>query len=78
MRIGRASDVNPVSIPNVIARKRAQPVPAPVFSEGIARPRKESEKTPQSQSPNGDEYAVTVQSDDPVRRVVISVKFVNA
>jgi hypothetical protein len=68
LRIGRASDVNPVCVPNVIARKHEGPVPTPVFSEGISRPRN---RRPKLQSPapaeNGDEYAVSVQSDDPVR-----------
>jgi actin-related protein 8 len=67
LRIGKASDVNPVSVPNVIARKHKETVPEPIFSEGIYRPRNKKPK-PQSPAPveNGDEYAVTADSDDPV------------
>lgn len=68
LRIGKASDVNPVAVPNVIARRHKTPVPVPVFPEGVSRP---LSRTPKAQSPapteDGDEYAVTVQSDDPVR-----------
>jgi len=67
LRIGKASDVNPVSVPNVIARKHKETVPEPIFSEGIYRPRNKKPK-PHSLAPveNGDEYAVTADSDDPV------------
>ncbi|KIM90506.1 hypothetical protein PILCRDRAFT_812253 [Piloderma croceum F 1598] len=66
LRIGKASDVNPVSVPNVIARKSKETVPEPIFSEGICRPRNKKQK-PHSSAPveNGDEYAVTADSDDP-------------
>ncbi|KAG5636677.1 hypothetical protein H0H81_007207 [Sphagnurus paluster] len=37
--IGRASDVTPIIIPNVVARKCKPPVPAPTRVEGISRPR---------------------------------------
>ncbi|KAG2355694.1 hypothetical protein BDR07DRAFT_1425340 [Suillus spraguei] len=66
LRIGKASDVTPVSIPNVIARKHKPPVPVPTYVEGISRPRKG--QVPQlsaSASPDGDEYAVDITSDDP-------------
>ncbi|PBK72447.1 actin-related protein [Armillaria solidipes] len=39
LRVGRASDVTPIAVPNVIAR-RTTLTPAPVFVEGISRPRK--------------------------------------
>ncbi|KAG9103247.1 actin-like protein arp8 [Ceratobasidium sp. 370] len=45
LKIGMASDVFPVSIPNVIARKqRIQPVPPPVFYNAIIKPASETEK----------------------------------
>ncbi|KAF8074975.1 hypothetical protein FPV67DRAFT_1575252 [Lyophyllum atratum] len=37
--LGRASDVTPISIPNVVARKYNVPVPAPTRVDGISRPR---------------------------------------
>ena len=68
LRIGRASDVNPITVPNVIARRHNMPVPAPVFLEGVSRPRNRKPRPPAPTPPeNGDEYAVTIQSDDPVR-----------
>jgi len=68
LRIGKASDVNPACVPNVIARKQKEPVPLPIFPEGIYRPRNRQPKSLSLASvENGDEYAVTAQSDDPVR-----------
>ena len=68
LRIGKASDVNPVSVPNIIARREKVPVPEPVFPEGISRPRNRKPKPPSpAPAENEDEYAVAVQSDDPVR-----------
>ena len=58
--------MNPVTIPNVIARKAKTPVPPPIFVEGISRPRKGRPKMTASLS-SSDEYAVTPASDDPVR-----------
>ncbi|EGN96670.1 hypothetical protein SERLA73DRAFT_111324 [Serpula lacrymans var. lacrymans S7.3] len=66
LRVGKASDVNPISVPNVIARKHQPPTPTPSFVEGILRPRKgRSNLQNSTQSQNGDEYAVNVSSDDP-------------
>jgi hypothetical protein len=69
LRIGKASDVTPLSVPNVIARKHKPPIPEPTFVESITRPRKGRDvhsSTPHP--PNGDEYAVSPPSDDdPVR-----------
>jgi actin-related protein 8 len=42
-----------------------QPVPAPTYVEGIARPRK-GRNSGQSSSQQEDEYQVTLTSDDPV------------
>ncbi|QRW03261.1 actin [Ceratobasidium sp. AG-Ba] len=56
LKIGKASDVFPVSIPNVIARKqRTHPVPRPIFHSGIIKPRDESEKP--------DEYEISADTD---------------
>ena len=68
LRIGRASDVNPIVVSNVIARRQKARVPVPVFLEGISRPRNRRPK-PQTPTPveNGDEYAVADHYDDPVR-----------
>lgn len=66
IRIGRACDVNPITIPNIIARKQKLPVPEPTYVQGIARPRTKS-KTPTAPATNGtDEYSVAPVSDDPV------------
>ena len=67
LRIGRASDVTPLTIPNVIARKHTPPIPDPVYVEGISRPREDRKRsTPSTTASSGDEYAVNVASDDPV------------
>lgn len=74
LRIGKASEVTPVSLPNVIARKHKPPVPEPTFVEGIMRAR--SRTTPPSstpQPPNGDEYAVAPASDDPFEEKLASI-----
>jgi actin-related protein 8 len=67
LRIGKACDVNPVTIPNVIARKQKSPVPKPTYIEGVARPNTIRSKTQASSStsPDADEYSVSVASDDP-------------
>jgi actin-related protein 8 len=73
LRIGKASDVNPASIPNVVARKTTVPIPEPIFVEGISRPRK-GRLTPQpSQVQVADEYAVSVASDDPFDAKVAAI-----
>ncbi|KAI6094362.1 hypothetical protein EDD16DRAFT_1686093 [Pisolithus croceorrhizus] len=74
LRIGKASEVTPVSLPNVIARKHKLPIPEPTFVEGIMRPR--SRTTPPSstpQPPSGDEYAVAPASDDPFEEKLASI-----
>lgn len=66
-RIGKASDVTPLSIPSVIARKHKPPVPPATFVRGISRPRKDRERGCVSTvNLPGDEYAVNPASDDPV------------
>ncbi|KAG1770743.1 hypothetical protein EDD22DRAFT_977106 [Suillus occidentalis] len=66
LRIGRASDVTPASIPNVIARKHKPPAPVPTYVEGISRPRKgQAPQLAVSANSDGDEYAVDIASDDP-------------
>lgn len=65
LRIGRASEVAPVVIPHVIARKHKPPVPPPTFVPCISRPQKGKEKLLPS-TKKGDEYSVENPSDDPV------------
>ncbi|KAI0330934.1 actin-like ATPase domain-containing protein [Cubamyces sp. BRFM 1775] len=74
LRIGRASDVTPLTIPNVIARKHTPPIPDPVYVEGISRPREDRKRsTPSTTAPSGDEYAVNVASDDPFDAKVAAI-----
>ncbi|OAX43971.1 actin-related protein [Rhizopogon vinicolor AM-OR11-026] len=73
LRIGRASDVNPASIPNVIARKHKPPTPLPTYVEGISRPRKGQSPQLSSAGSNGDEYAVNITSDDPFDAKIASI-----
>lgn len=64
LRIGKASDVTPIAVPNVIARKYKGTILEPEYIENIARPRK-GLNVPSADS-NGDEYEVTPPTDDPV------------
>ncbi|KAF8141563.1 hypothetical protein EV363DRAFT_1308450 [Boletus edulis] len=63
LRIGKASDVTPITVANVIARKCNGPVPEPEYIENVARPRK-GRNLPSANS-DGDEYEVASPSDDP-------------
>ena len=65
LRIGRASEVAPVVVPHVIARRHNPPVPPPTFVLCVARPRKGKDKSLPS-AKKGDEYSVEHTSDDPV------------
>ncbi|KAI9464248.1 hypothetical protein HD554DRAFT_1286387 [Boletus coccyginus] len=71
LRIGKASDVTPIAIPNVIARKHKGSIPEPEYIENIARPRK-GRNIPSANS-NGDEYEVTPPSDDPFEVKLASI-----
>ncbi|KAJ7446742.1 hypothetical protein FB451DRAFT_1291356 [Mycena latifolia] len=81
LRLGKASDVFPVTVPNVVARKVNPPsdAPPPKFVEAIYRPRK-GNTVPQEEesSENNDEYAVNITSDDPfdekIAEVTISLR----
>lgn len=64
LRVGRASDVTPVTVPNVIARKTTN-APKPTFVKGISRPRKGHARALSPPSTSNDEYAVARGSDDP-------------
>ncbi|KAH9967476.1 actin-related protein [Russula dissimulans] len=64
LRVGRASDVTPVTVPNVIARKTIN-APAPTFLKGITRSRNRRERALPQPPASNDEYAVTRGSDDP-------------
>lgn len=71
LRVGRASDVTPVTVPNVIARKTINP-PAPTFIKGIFRPGKGRARAVTLPA-NSDEYAIARGSDDPVRPIPIPI-----
>ncbi|KAF5350283.1 hypothetical protein D9758_007801 [Tetrapyrgos nigripes] len=73
-RLGKASDVTPVSVPTVIARKTKPPVPAPTFVEGISRPRKNRRHSRASEQKQGrDEYEVVMSSDDPFEEKIAAI-----
>ena len=68
-RIGRACDVNPTTVPSVVARKLRGDgiVPKPTYVKGIERPQPGMERTkPIQGNGGGDEYSVSSQSNDPV------------
>lgn len=70
-RIGRACDINPVTVPSVIARKLrgGAAVPEPIYVRGIERPQPGMERAkPVQGTGGGDEYSVSSQSNDPVSR----------
>ncbi|THH11839.1 hypothetical protein EW145_g366 [Phellinidium pouzarii] len=72
LRIGRAADVVPVSIPHVIARRVRDPPAAPPSSvHNISRPRmrRHTSDAGPADARKDDEYAVTVASDDPASGV---------
>ncbi|TCD69619.1 actin-like protein arp8 [Steccherinum ochraceum] len=74
LRIGRASDVNPVSIPSVIARKESVPQPPPAFIANISRPQPDRARgQPCTLPQTGDEYAVSLASDDPFDAKVAAI-----
>ncbi|KAI0286071.1 hypothetical protein BGY98DRAFT_944817 [Russula aff. rugulosa BPL654] len=64
LRVGRASDVTPVTVPNVIARKTIN-APAPTCVKGISRPRKSHARALSPSSTSNDEYTVARGPDDP-------------
>ncbi|KAH9940809.1 actin-like ATPase domain-containing protein [Epithele typhae] len=71
---GRASDVSPLVVPNVIARKHTAPVPSPTYVEGISRPRDDRKRSaPSTLAPSGDEYGITIASDDPFDAKVAAI-----
>ncbi len=68
LRVGRASDVTPAAVLNVLARKTQTP-PKPVYIENISRPATRKPRHGQSSSatsPVDDEYGVQPLGDDPV------------
>ena len=67
IRIGRASDVSPVSIPAAVGRKYKNSAPQPERKNCIIRPGSSKDKFPAIPLPqNGDEYDVTPASNDSV------------
>ncbi|KAJ7247608.1 hypothetical protein B0H12DRAFT_1124689 [Mycena haematopus] len=80
LRIGKASDVFPITVPNVVARKinPASEAPARTFVQGIYRPRGGAVPQQEDSSTPQDEYAVKITSDDPfdekIAEVTISLR----
>jgi actin-related protein 8 len=71
LRIGKASDVSPITILNVVARKCKPPVPGSDQVERISRPRKDRRPSTESETEkNEDEYNISIKSDDPVRFIL--------
>jgi actin-related protein 8 len=71
LRIGKASDVSPATVLNVVARKCKSPVPRSTPVQRISRPRKDRHPTSNSEAEqNEDEHNVSLTSDDPVRSVL--------
>lgn len=73
VKIGRASDVTPLQVPHVIARRHTPPVPPPVYTNSVGRLDKGKEKVSGQISPEGDEYSVQVTSDDPMEAKIASI-----
>ena len=77
-RIGRACDVNPVTVPSVVARKvkGGGTVPEPEYVEGIEGPQPGMERIrPIQGTGGGDEYSVSSQSNDPVSSCFVFLSF---
>ncbi|KAG6857474.1 hypothetical protein H0H87_003541 [Tephrocybe sp. NHM501043] len=64
--IGRASDVSPTSVPNVVARKCKPPVPEFVRIEGISRPR--------GQTADTEDKAYKDPFDDKIAAITVSLR----
>ncbi|KAJ7224190.1 hypothetical protein GGX14DRAFT_424627, partial [Mycena pura] len=75
LRIGKASDVFPITVPNVVARKINSPsaVPCPSFVRGIYRPRENAVPPPEDSSDQKDESAVPVTADDPLDEKIADI-----
>lgn len=58
--------MNPLTIPNVIARKQKITVPEPTYVQGILRPLTKPKAQAGPAAHSTDEYAVTPTTDDPV------------
>ncbi|KAF8825768.1 hypothetical protein HHX47_DHR6000233 [Lentinula edodes] len=73
-RIGRASDVTPVTVPTVVARRCKTPVTPHTFIEGIARPRAGKKNLrPSEKSLDQNEYEVSTTSDDPFEEKIAAI-----
>ncbi|KAH8116481.1 actin-like ATPase domain-containing protein [Phellopilus nigrolimitatus] len=74
LRVGRASDVVPVAVPHVIARRvRNPPATPPVPVRNIVRPRRRRGEPESADVRKEDEYSVTVASDDPVEGKIAAI-----
>lgn len=80
LRVGRASDVVPVTLPNVIARRvRGDPPEPSKHIQNIAHLQGQAPPdTAGSEVVKEDEYAVTVASDDPVCSLLLFLCMRNA
>ncbi|KAJ3721126.1 actin-related protein [Lentinula raphanica] len=65
-RIGRASDVTPVTVPTVVARRCKPPISPPAFIEGIARPNGGRKNTQPAEN-NADHEASASSGDTPMQ-----------
>ncbi|KAJ3786868.1 hypothetical protein GGU10DRAFT_350434 [Lentinula aff. detonsa] len=73
-RIGRASDVTPVTVPTVVARRCKPPVPPPAFVEGIARPRISRRNTrPAEKSSEKNESEGSASSNDSFEEKIAAI-----
>ncbi|KAF9269156.1 actin-related protein [Marasmius fiardii PR-910] len=73
LRVGKASDVNPVTVPNVVARKTKPPVSPPSFVEGVSRPRTVKRSRRSGADPEQNEYAESLTSEDPFEEKLGSI-----
>ncbi|KIK61712.1 hypothetical protein GYMLUDRAFT_42744 [Collybiopsis luxurians FD-317 M1] len=70
-RIGRASDVTPVTVPTVVARKSKPPIAPPSFVEAVSR--RESRIRPLDKGTEKDEYSVSLLSNDPFDQKIAAI-----
>ncbi|PFH51828.1 hypothetical protein AMATHDRAFT_74707 [Amanita thiersii Skay4041] len=73
LRVGKASDVNPITVPCVVAWKHKEAVSSPVFVEGISRPKKGRNTHVTADATDGNEYDVPLPADDPFEEKLASI-----
>ncbi|KAF5387332.1 hypothetical protein D9757_005799 [Collybiopsis confluens] len=73
-RIGRASDVTPVTIPTVVARRSKPAVSSPPFVQGISRPSlPKNNHRVTGKKTEKDEYPVPASSDDAFEQKIAAI-----